>query len=55
MLLSLFASFLGTRTNLALRLLTGLPPASPNFDGLLDELYASWPLDARETEGRLEA
>ncbi len=32
MLLSLFASFLGTRTDLALRLLTGGPPAAPNFD-----------------------
>ena len=48
MLLSFFASFLAARTDRALRLLTGCPPAPPSFDGLLDELFSSWPLDAGE-------
>ena len=50
MLLSLFAPFLAARTDRALRHLTGCPPAPPSFDGLLDELFASWPLDADEME-----
>jgi hypothetical protein len=30
--------------------LSGRRPQQPSFDGLLDELYAIWPLDADELE-----
>ena len=65
MLLSPFASFLGARTDWALRLLPGSRPVRPGpvrprpvrprFEGLLDELYASWPLEAAERERRRAA
>lgn len=29
---------------------SGRRPQQPNFDGLLDELYAIWPLDADELQ-----
>lgn len=48
MLLSPIAPFLAALADRALRLLTGCPPAPPSFDGLLDELFARWPLDAEE-------
>lgn len=51
MLLTLFAPFLSGFADRALRLLTGCPPAPPSFDGLLDELFARWPLDAEEIDG----
>lgn len=51
MLLSPFAAILAALADRALRLLTGCPPAPPSFDGLLDELFRSWPLDADERPG----
>ena len=48
MVLTVFAPFLAALSDRALRLLTGCPPAAPSFDGLLDELFARWPLDAEE-------
>lgn len=48
MLLSPFAAILADLADRALRLLTGDRPEPPRFDGLLDELYATWPLDASE-------
>lgn len=49
MLLSPFAALLASIADRGLRLLTGAPPEPPSFDGLLDELFRSWPLDAGET------
>lgn len=34
----------------ALTAISGRRPQPPSFDGLLDELYAIWPLDADEME-----
>jgi hypothetical protein len=31
-----------------LRWLSGRPPEPPSFEGLIDELFAAWPLDAVE-------
>jgi hypothetical protein len=50
MLLSPFAAILAKLADRALRLLTGCPPEPPRFVGLLDELYAAWPLDAHEVQ-----
>lgn len=48
MLLSPFAAILADLADRALRWLVGCPPEPPRFDGLLEELYAAWPLDADE-------
>lgn len=48
MLLIPFAAPLAALADRGLRLLTGCPPQPPSFDGLLDELFARWPLDADE-------
>jgi hypothetical protein len=51
MLLSPFAAFLAALADRALRFLTGCPSSPPSFEGLLDELYFHWPLDAEELPG----
>lgn len=48
MLLSPIAAFLAALADRGLRLLTGCPPEPPSFEGLLDELFTRWPLDADE-------